>query len=220
MLSTVIYSLDARLRQREQVYEYTSNPDCMLRISRTAAECDVALPDGVELHAGDPVIELHFWNEQFPRMPGGRPTVAWAKQARRAFQISLEELAIHLSENRELDDVRALVGAWRTGTFGQGKKLLELTAAEGFHHIEEGPMAPVGAFRRLGENILFLFLVLAANPSSARFSLLLCDRTLIYISRKELLRRHLPPEQFQQKCGAVLRPELRQDMGNPQPDGG
>jgi hypothetical protein len=196
MLSAAIYSLDARLRQRDQVYEYTSNPDCMLRIQRASAACDVTLPDGNVLREGDPIIELHFWNEQFPKMPDGRPTVAWAKQARRAFQISLQELAIHLSENRELDDVRALVGAWRTGTFGQGKKLLDLTAAEGFHHIEEGPMAPVGAFRRLGENILFLFLVLAANPSSARFSLLLCDRTLIYISREELLRLHLPEDRI------------------------
>lgn len=192
MLSAAVYSLDARLRERDQVYEYTSHPDCMLRIQRAQAACDARLPDGMKLREGDPIIELHFWNEQFPRMPGGRPTVAWAKRVRRAFQISLAELAVYISEKREFDDVHALIGVWKTGSFGQGRKLLELTAAEGFQHLEEGPLAPAGAFRRLGENILFLFLVLASNPAVARFDLLLCDRTLIYISREELLRRHLP----------------------------
>jgi hypothetical protein len=199
MLSAAVYALDARLRRSGRIYEYTSNPDCMLRIQRTRAACAITLPDGAVLREGDPVIELHFWNEQFPRMPGGRPTVAWAKRARRAFRISLEELAIHLGSNRELDDVHALIGVWKTGTFGQGRKLLELTAAEGFHHIEVGPMAPAGAFRRLGENILLLFLVLAANPGAARFSLLLSDRTLIYISREELLRRHLPEKRASER---------------------
>jgi hypothetical protein len=191
-LSAAIYTLDARLRQREGVYEYTVNPDCMLRIQRTTAACNVTLPDGRELAAGDPITELHFWNEQFPKMPDGRPTVAWAKRARRAFQISLEELAVHISAKREFDDVQVLIGVWKTVSPGQERKLLELTVAEGFQHLEEGPLAPAGAFRRLGENILFLFLVLASNPAVARFSLLLSERTLIYISREELLRRHLP----------------------------
>src|SRR5581483_777056 len=82
-LGAVVAALDERLRRQHGVFEYTHHRDCLFRIEIAAATGDLTLSDGVRVAAGDRVIGLHVWNEQFPAFPPGGPTLQWARQVNR-----------------------------------------------------------------------------------------------------------------------------------------
>ena len=56
--------LDEWLRRQNGMLEYSDSPDCMLRVVRRRAECEMTLSDGVVVVRGDPILDLHFWNER------------------------------------------------------------------------------------------------------------------------------------------------------------
>src|SRR5262249_27324794 len=103
-----VYALDRRLRRRQGVYEYTANRDCMFRYQSTTAERVLRLQDGVGIAPGDPILTLHFWNENLPPIGEEGVTVAWAKRFGRAIDISLRELAGFLRQRPDLGSVIAI----------------------------------------------------------------------------------------------------------------
>jgi hypothetical protein len=183
-----VFGLDRWLRQRQGVLEYTDNRNCLFRIQRARAETPLVLGDGTRISAGDAVLNIHLWNEQFPPMGPDGATMRWARAVAGGIDLSLRELAQHLRWTRELDDVVALRADMRLGTMEQSSQLARISSRYGF---EAACVAEEqGAIHRLGENLFLVLLVLATNPVALRAHVLWRDHTLVYLSRSSLEQRY------------------------------
>lgn len=201
-LAAAVFALDEKLRRRESIYEYTDDPQCLFRIQRGTADRNVALRDGTILRKGDPVVRLHIWNEHMPAMSAGGPSVGWARDVKRRIELSLRELERHLATQPDCADVVAICGNMTLATPQQGDQLARIAARYGFEGAGESePQRWYPSPRRLGENILMLLLVLAANPAAARFSILRRDRKPVYLSRTTLRQFCSAPHRTSGKAG-------------------
>jgi hypothetical protein len=190
-LEAAVAALDDRLRLRQGVFEYSRSRDCVFRIQIAAACSDFVLSDGVRVRAGDRIVNLHLWNEQFPVFSDRRPTLAWGRRVDRGFEYSLRELDRYLASRPDLSDVVA-IGA-RVG-FGSGERnalWARYIERFGFERVA----APGAAtFRQqmhlFGENILMSIMVLARNAGALHADTLWRDRAPMFVSRQKLQRRY------------------------------
>ncbi|MFZ0525904.1 MAG: hypothetical protein WA776_06090 [Xanthobacteraceae bacterium] len=190
-IEALVASLDYRLRLRQGVFEYTRNPACLFRIQIINSTEDLLLSDGVTVHAGDRLINLHVWNEQFPRFPRHRPTLAWARRVDRAFDISLRELASYLATQPDLGDVVAICGNMGFGSAARSAQLARYVARFGFERIAAlNVMSFLQLLHLFGENILISMMVLARNGGALRADTLRRDRTPVFMSCQTLQRRY------------------------------
>ncbi len=187
----VVAALDDRLRLRQRVIEYTSSPECMFRIQFATSDEGYVLSDGTCIRAGDRLVKLHVWNEQFPCFTGKGPTLAWARRVNHAFDHSLRELASFLDSRREFDGVVAICAVLSLEPAERSGQLVRFVGRFGFERIAA---ASSWSFRQhmhwFGENILISMMVLAHNAAALRADVLWRDRTLVFLSRRELRRRY------------------------------
>jgi hypothetical protein len=186
-LGEALSLLDARLRRRQEVFEYSSNPACVFRVDISPAARPLILRDGTRVGAGQRIARLHFWIEQVPPMPKSGATIAWARQMQRAMALSLRELAAFLAARPELDDVTVVCAEAPSGTKTQSEQLGRIMARYGFEAVIESGRLPLGErLHRLGENILISMVILAHNPAALRPDTLWRVRLPIYLSRRVL----------------------------------
>jgi hypothetical protein len=190
-LEAMVTALDDRLRLRHNVIEYTDSADCLFRIQIVNSNDDYVLSDGTRIRAGDRIANLHVWNEQFPCFTAGGPTLAWARRVNHAFDASLRELSRFLDARSDLDDVIAICGNMGFQPAERTDQLARFVGRFGFERIAGGTSR---SFRRqihwFGENILISMMVLARNAAALRADTLRRDRTLVFLSRRELRRRY------------------------------
>jgi hypothetical protein len=77
-LDQLIFGLDGILRRCHSIIEFTSDPNCILRIKLGRLDEDIVLSDSTRVHARARIVDLHLWNEQIPRMPKHGASIAWA----------------------------------------------------------------------------------------------------------------------------------------------
>ncbi|HEX8827522.1 MAG TPA: hypothetical protein VF778_05360 [Xanthobacteraceae bacterium] len=187
----MVTALDDRLRLRHGVFEYSHRPDCLFRIQFVTSHDDYVLSDGTRIRAGARLGNLHVWNEQFPCFSAKGPTLAWGRRVNRAFNISLRELSHFLDARRDFDDVIAIGANLTFEPAERSDQLARFVARFGF---ERTAAAGSRTFRQqmhwLGENILISMMVLARNAAALRADTLRRDRTLMFLSRRELRRRY------------------------------
>jgi hypothetical protein len=184
-LSSAVLTLDRWLCRRQQVYEFTDDPQCLFRIQCVCSEDSVYLADGTCVHIGQPVLALHLWNGHVPRISRHGPDLAWAHRADRAVGHSLRALARYLKEHPQLDDIVAIRGDMLLGGTRQGKQFKRIAARHGFESMNQGAK-PSGALHLLGDTILVAMLVSATNPRALRSAPLRLARTRIWLSRTAL----------------------------------
>jgi hypothetical protein len=182
--------LDRWLQHYLGVHEYTTDPRCLFRIQRANARVNLALSDGTRIRAGEPILNLHFWNEHVPPMGDQGATVAWARQVSRAIAVSLKGLTEHLSARPDLGDIVALRADMRFGTVERSEQLARISARYGFATALSGEGAGSGRLHDVGERALISLLVLATNPASLRFNTFRRDHKVVYLSRAALERRY------------------------------
>jgi hypothetical protein len=185
-----VLGLDRWLQHSLGVHEYTTDSRCLFRIQRARARANVALSDGTRIRAGEPLLNLHFWNEHVPAMGDQGATVAWARQVSRAIAISLNGLAEHLSARPDLGDIVALRADMRFGTADRSKQLARISARYGFAAALSGDGSGSGRLHDVGERALIFLLILATNPGSLRFNTFRRDHKVVYLSRATLERRY------------------------------
>jgi hypothetical protein len=189
-LAEVVFALDARLRRRHAVFEYTHNPACVFRLDIVRAPRSLALRDGTRVRAGQRIARLHFWNEQVPPVPESGPTIAWARQMRRALAISLQELARYFASRPDLGDIALISGDAPSGTAAQRDQLARIMERFGFEAVVVPENLPIRErLHRLGENILISLIVLAHNAGALRSDSLMRVRLPIHLSRRILERK-------------------------------
>ncbi|HZD91909.1 MAG TPA: hypothetical protein VE224_17550 [Pseudolabrys sp.] len=192
-LENAVYGLDRWLQRRQGVFEYSEDPACIFRIQRSQAEERVTLSGGVHIEPGDPVLNLHMWNEHIPLMGQEGASVAWARTTSRSIRKSLAQLTDYLNANPEFRDIAALRGDMRLGTPEQSAQLSRLAAHYGFEAAGEPVTAGdsrAGGLHHIGENILIFMLVLATNPVAVGAPVLRRGHKLVYLSRAALERRY------------------------------
>lgn len=191
LVGRLVLGLDERLRRAQHLFEYSDDPECLFRIGRTPAARPFTLSDGSAVDAGDPLIELHFWNQHIFARTDRADLFAWGARMRRAFLFSLKELSEFLDRSEEYDDIVAIFGNLGVAVAARSDQLRRVCRIYGFEPVLDGHR-PSGAehLHRAGQNMLGLLLTLAVNPRSARLDVLARDRTPVAISRAELRRRY------------------------------
>jgi hypothetical protein len=190
-LEAMVTALDDRLRLRHRVIEYTNSPECLFRIQLATSTDAYVLSDGTCIRSGDQIANLHIWNEQFPCFTGRGPTLAWARRVNQAFELSLRELARFLDSRHDLENVIAICANMGLEPAERSAQLVRFVARFGF---ERTAATSSRSFRQqihwFGENILISMMVLARNAAALRADTLRRDRTLVFLSRRELRRRY------------------------------
>ena len=188
-LAGAIFAFDAWLRRHYAVFEYTDNAACIFRLSISRAPKSLTLRDGTQIHDGQRIARLHFWNEQVPALPKDGPTIAWARQMQRAIEISLRELALYMKSRADLGDITVVLGDVPNATGAQRDQLARIMARYGFEAIVDAENLPLAErLHRLGENMLISLLVFAHNAGALRADTLQRVRLPIYLSRRILER--------------------------------
>jgi len=178
---------DAVLRRIYGVYGFCDHQDCLLRVARAAARHRLTLSDGTEVHPGEPIAMLHFWNERIPRFPPGGPDLGWARLFRKRMLFSLRALAQFMNSHPEWDDVHAIRGCVNFGSRARRWQIQVAAARFGFELV---PVESAYGLHECGEDLLIWAFARAFNPFSLRRHVMWRDRTEIWISKPSLLRRY------------------------------
>jgi hypothetical protein len=182
--AVLVRTADAALRRWYGVQEFTDDPTCLFRISRTTAPHDVQLSDGTRIVAGEPIALLHIWNEQLPRFSLVGPDFRWAQLIRRRMLASFSELARHLDQDPAWADVRSVHACVTFGSRRRRAQIRRTAARFGVELIDVG--VPTG-WHELGEDALIWAFARAFNPAALRRHCFRRDRTELWISRARLL---------------------------------
>jgi hypothetical protein len=182
-------AVDACLRRLNGIDEFCDDPACLIRIAPDEARRAIALSDGAQIRAGDPVGVLHLWNEHLPRFPVHGPDLRWASEIRRRVERSLAALAVHIEADARWREARALRAdaafLSRIGAF----QMSRVARRHGFEAVAVPPSIG-GRLHAFGENFLLWGLARAYNPPALRRRRFLCDRHEVWISRERFLARY------------------------------
>ena len=190
-LRRLVFALDGVLCRCQSIVEYTSDPNCILRIRLTSLNSDIVLSDATCGRAGDRIIDLHFWNEHIPRMPKQGASIAWARRMHLCFRNSLRELARYLASRPDLDDVSIIRCNMGLGGPERSAQVVRLIARYGFEQVPgAAAMTMSERMRCFGENILISLMVWVHNAAALRRDTLRRGRTQVFLSRRVLEQRY------------------------------
>jgi hypothetical protein len=190
-LRRLVFGLDGVLCRCQSIVEYTSDPNCILRIRLSGLNSEIVLSDGTCGRVGDRIVDLHFWNEHIPRMPKQGASIAWARQMHLCFRNSLRGLARYLASRPDLDDVSVIRCNMALGGPERNAQVVRLLARYGFEQVAGAAAATMSErARRFGENILISLMVWVHNAAALRQDTLRRGRTQVFLSRRVLEQRY------------------------------
>lgn len=182
-LARLVFGLDAWLRRRMGVFEYSSDPDCIFRIELRRLNNAITHCDGTALLAGDEIIQLHFWSERIPQYDGAGATFQWARRFHRGLDFSLREFL----SKRNLQAVQGVRAEVALGTAEHMDQVLRFCGHLGFRPVQEtAPVKIRSRLHRFGENILISLLILAHNRRAFRMDCLRRSRADVFLTRATL----------------------------------
>jgi hypothetical protein len=186
LLRSLVRALDALVRRILGVCELSPEARSLVRIRPTRARRQVCLAD-ITIRPGDPLLELHLWNEHVPPLPATGADAAWAVRVLNSFRASLREVAQRL-QTPAWEGVKALHGT--TSLVGAQDASLALMRHLGFS-VVAAARGPLGRFGELWDNAYAWALLWAFNPLSLRHrSWTDLRRMEIWVSREAFLRRY------------------------------
>lgn len=170
--------------------EFSDSAECMLRVARRRADCAMTLSDGVVVARGDPILELHFWNERIPQASATQG-LGWGGRFGRRLIRSFAELAAAIETDPRICDAVAIRGRLafagtrnrdETRRFGRWFGL-ETPA-------DDRPPALGQRVHDAAEDIWLVLLSYAFNPGSLRGRETLRRRDDLWMSRRTLVARY------------------------------
>ena len=191
-LAALVRRIDGALRRRMGVFEFSDDPSCVMRLSIGRSRRDVTVGDGTHIRRGEPIGELHLWNERVPPMPREGPDLAWARQFQRQLLCSFRALAAYASHEPSLAEVRAFCGLNSFGSRYASAHMARLTDRWGLDLVVVRPGTLWGRLRYLAENVHAVAMIWAYNPSGLRgLDLTALRRDELWISRRRLMDTYL-----------------------------
>jgi hypothetical protein len=181
--------VDAMLRSHYGIYEFTDDPDCILRVGLSQARAPVRLSDGTQIQPGELVGTLHFWNEQLPRYPSNGPNFAWACTVRDRALYSLRVFSDHIESDPTWQDVRAIRTETALPTRLGAVQIERVFQRYGFEPVPTDTSL-MARLHGLGECFVLWGLTRAYNPAALSRQPFLRNRYELWISRATLLLRY------------------------------
>lgn len=213
----LIGAADAALRGIHGVTEFESEAEGLLRVKIGRADREVHLSDGTHIHPGDAVMEIHLWNEQLLPVPGSGRNLGWTMRIRRRGFASLRRLALHIREDRRLEDIRALCMNPALASRRPLSALTRLLLRIGFEPVTSARPAP-GYVLRFLDNIWLWLLTWAHNPEALRGRWFNHTRCEFWISRARFIALYsdgtgstVPVAKRDRSRDAVAAPEVNDD---------
>jgi hypothetical protein len=185
----LIRRFDAFLAQQYGLFNFTDEPDCLLRLQAAGAPHRLNFP-GQVVQPGEPVLLIHLWSEHIPRTLPAGPDLAWAKTIQRAFLKSLQAVGSYIQEEPRLADIRAIGGVtilMFAGNRRNGARFMERLGFTVMPYTN-----PLGRFGEFWENFYTWMLIWTYNPASLR------SRKLFQMRRSEIW---IPAEKFVARYG-------------------
>lgn len=181
-------ALDRFLRWKDGVFEFSQDPDSLLRVRLSHAVRPLTLPNG-HIPAGARVLELHLWNERLPPLPANGPDMAWAAKTHRLTVVSCRLLARHLLEDARLAGVQGLTGATILFFPGDRSGAEKLFTRLGFTAAPY--QSSLGRFGEFWENVHTWMIMRACNATTLQpWQVHRLRRTAFWMSASEFVRRH------------------------------
>lgn len=167
MLRGFVLGIDRWLRRRLGIYEFTDDARCLFRIARERADREVLLSDGTRIAAGEPLVEVHLWNEHLPLRSDRGGDLAWAARAARLTQHSLRLLAAHVETDPALRGIRAVHGRMALPAASAGESAFALARRVGFDVRPSGGGA-AARFQEFWNTLHLRLLIWVFNPGRFR----------------------------------------------------
>ena len=186
----LVLGLDEWLRRQSGMLEYSTSPDCMLRVVKSRAESAMTLSDGVVVQRGDPILDLHFWNERIPQSSASQG-LGWGGRFGRQLIRSFAELASAIESDPRLCDAVAIRGRLAFAGARNRDEMRRFGRWFGLETPAEAPRLPLG--QRLceaAEDIWLVLLSYAFNPGSLRGRQMVRRRDDLWMSKATLVARY------------------------------
>lgn len=181
--------VDAVLRAYYGIYEFTDDPDCVLRVGLGQARAPVALSDGTRIEVGELVGTLHFWNEHLPRYSSRGPDLGWACAMRDRVVFSLRAFSDYIESDAAWREVRAIRTETALPARLGASQIGRVFQRYGFERVPT-ECSLLTRLHGLGECFVLWGLTRAFNPAALPRQPFLRDRHELWISRATLLRRY------------------------------
>ncbi len=187
-LTWAMRRVDAILRRRLGIVEFSDDPECLYRISFGVLPATMVLPSGASIAAGRRFIEVHLWNDRIPAIPPKGSTTAWAAAFGRGLQYSFALLANYIARDPECRDVAAITASpvfpARLGPDAL-RRLCQRLGWEIMPGREKRGRVAVWL-----DNILIWLLIRVFNPEGSRGRGVSHGRIEVWMSRARLLDRY------------------------------
>jgi hypothetical protein len=190
ILRVSVTQMDHALRVRLRIFEFTQEQGCILRASLTHAKYPVVLPSGERINHGDPILELHFWNERLTSILEGYSLVGRGVRLRFALHDSLVQLATFLATQDGMQNVKALYARFARSA---GKSAL-VRAPFGFQIVSTDRSLAVSIHDIL-ENVLINALCWVFGPPNQQHFVAL-KRIEMWFPTAEFLDLYRPIDTF------------------------
>ncbi|MCW6509892.1 YkoP family protein [Lichenifustis flavocetrariae] len=187
----IIGGIDQRLSRNQGVKPFSHDERCILRYALLRSPWSFSLSDGSRVERGDPVIDIHCWNERVPPMPSSGPELAWAQDISKRLRYSLRLLAAEMITDPALQPARACRA--RVNFVGRGcsnESVSRIIGRLGFEDINEGPSSSWALIHDQLENVLTAALVWTYNPKALRRDKMVREKRPVWASRETLLQRY------------------------------
>ena len=180
---------DAILRSYYGIYEFTDDPDCLLRAGLGQARAPVSLSDGTDVQFGELVGTLHFWNEHMPRYSERGPDLGWACAVRDRVRHSLRAFSEYIEGEPAWQNVRAIRTETALPARLGAEQLMRVFQRYGFERVPTDSSLRA-RLHGLGECFVLWGLTRAFNPAAVPRTPFLRDRHELWISRATLRLRY------------------------------
>ncbi len=188
LLSRLVFAIDRHMRRRLGIWEFSDDPDCILRVALIRSRWEITLNDGTVIRRGETIGMIHAWNERVPPIPPTGADMAWARELRRRLIRSLQLLARAAREDPRLQAVRGFGGA---GVLHFSPAVLSLLERLGLEIYELPPQTVRDWVEEKVSRVWTWLMRRTFNPPSVEGrGLDVLSRRFYWISREKLLQMY------------------------------
>jgi hypothetical protein len=189
LLNRLTRAVDRMQRYRRGIREFSSDPDCIYRLSIESSPRDAILPDGTEFQQGEPIGILHIWGDHIPVIPSSGGNLAWAARMVRVLHRSANLLAQHVAKDKSLHSIPVF---GNDAFFLYTQSTVHLLERMGFVVLEDAPAGGLHQEARIKVARVWTWLLRRAFNQQSIRGIRPSDLEYrsVWVSRRTLMERY------------------------------